>query len=182
LFPFVPGLNELEQSRRRSMKTRLVMVSAAIALCLIEALGASSKPNFSGNWVMDKDRSFSNPPGLDQTILVVQTGDEIKIESKLITPQGERMVNEAYSLDGKEFEFEPPGQAGAKGKRTAHWLPDHRGFVVEDTVTTTSANGPVVGHTTRKWTLSPDGSRLTIDYYIDSQRGSYEAKRVFAKK
>jgi hypothetical protein len=114
---------------------------------------------------------------------VVQTGDQIKIEAKIVTAQGEQNVSESYTLDGKEGAFTPPGnQADAKGKRTASWLPDRRGFVVNDTVTTPSPKGPVVSQTTRKWTLSPDGNTLTIDYYFDGPRGSFEAKRVFAKK
>jgi len=42
--------------------------------------------------------------------------------------------------------------------------------------------GQVTRKTTRKWTLSPDGRTLTVDYYFDDQRGSFEAKRVFVKK
>ena len=165
------------------MKTKLAISLAVAIVCLNQALAAAYKPDFSGTWVLDKNRSFSNPPGLDQTIVVVQSGDQIKIDSKLVTTQGERQVNEAYSLDGKEAEFAPQGgQPNAKGKRTATWLPDGRGFTVIDTVTTTSEKGPVVGQTTRKWTLSPDGNTLTIDYYFDDQRGSFEAKRVFTKK
>jgi hypothetical protein len=62
------------------------------------------------------------------------------------------------------------------------WLPDGRGAVIEDVVTSDSPNGPVTRKTTRKWTLSPDGGTLTVDYYFDDQRGSFEAKRVFVKK
>lgn len=144
---------------------------------------AASKPDFSGTWVLDKDRSFSNPPGLEQTLTVVHTGDQIKLESKQKTAQGERVINETYTLDGKEAEFTPPApQPDVKGKRIASWLPDGRGIVITDKITSTSPKGPVVQDITRKWTLSTDGRTLTIDYYFDDQRGSFEAKRVFGKK
>jgi hypothetical protein len=132
---------------------------------------------------MDVNRSFSNPPGLEQTLNVVHTGDQIKVDAKIKTQQGEQTVNETYTLDGKETDFTPPGQQpGAKGKRKAVWLPDGRGVVVDDVVTSDSANGPVTRKVMRKWTLSPDGKTLTVDYYFDDQRGSFEAKRVFTKQ
>lgn len=166
------------------MKPKLVINCAAAALFLFQIALALAKPDFTGKWVMDTNRSFSNPPGLEQTLMVVHANDQIKVESKLKTQQqGEQTINETYTLDGKETEFAPPGaQPGAKGKRKAMWLPDGRGAVIEDIVTSDSPNGQVTRKTTRKWTLSPDGGTLTVDYYFDDQRGSFEAKRVFVKK
>jgi hypothetical protein len=166
------------------MKPKLVISCAVAVLILLQVALALPKPDFSGTWVMDTNRSFSNPPGLEQTLMVAHTNDQIKVESKLKTQQqGEQTINETYTLDGKETEFAPLGAPpGAKGKRTASWLPGGRGAVIEDVVTSDSPNGPVTRKTIRKWTLSPDGHTLTVDYYFDDQRGSFEAKRVFVKK
>ncbi len=166
------------------MKPKMVISCAAAVLFLLQIALALPKPDCSGTWVMDTNRSFSNPQGLEQTLMVVHANDQIKVESKLKTrQQGEQTINETYTLDGKETEFVPPGaQPGAKGKRKAMWLPDGRGAVIEDVVTSDSPNGQVTRKTTRKWTLSPDGHTLTVDYYFDDQRGSFEAKRVFVKK
>jgi len=165
------------------MKHKSAFAIAIAMICLFGAAFGSSKPDFSGTWVMDTNRSFSNPPGLEQTLVVTHTGDQIKVDAKLKTQQGEQTINETYTLDGKESDYVPPGaQANAKGKRKAMWLPDGRGALIEDVVTADSANGPVTRKTTRKWTLSPDGKTLTVDYYFDDPRGSFEAKRVFAKK
>lgn len=166
------------------MKPKMIISCAVAMLCLLQFASALSKPDFSGTWVMDVNRSFSNPAGLEQTLMVVHNGDQIKVDAKLKTQQqGEQTINETYTLDGKETEFTPPGaQPGAKGKRKAMWLPNDRGAVIEDVVTSDSPNGPVTRKTMRKWTLSADGSTLTVDYYFDDQRGSFEAKRVFVKK
>lgn len=165
------------------MKLKLTISCAVTVLCFWQIALALSKPDFSGAWVLDKNRSFSNPPGWEQTLTVVHTGDQIKLESKQVTARGEQAINETYTLDGKETEFAPAGaQPGAKGKRKASWLPEGRGVVIEDHITSESAKGPVTQQVTRKWTLSPDGSTLTVDYYFDDQRGSFEAKRVFVKK
>jgi len=145
---------------------------------------ASYGTDFSGTWVLDKDRSFSNPAGLDQTLVVTQTGDQLKVDVRLVTAQGgERTLTETYVLDGKETDFTPVGaQEGTKGKRKASWLPDHRGILVDDEITSTTPQGSTVQKVARKWTLSADGKTLTVDYYFDNQQGSFEAKRVFAKK
>lgn len=165
------------------MKRKHLIGSIVAVLSVIQIAAAFVKPDFSGTWVLDVNRSFSNPPGLEQTMTVVHTGDQIKVDAKIKTQQGEQTINETYTLDGKETEFTPPGnQQNAKGKRTSMWLPDGRGAVIDDVVTADSPKGPVTRKTMRKWTMSPDGKTLTVDYFFDDQRGSFEAKRVFVKK
>ena len=160
------------------------MIARAAALVLMCGAGlAGDKANFSGTWVLDKDKSFSNGPGLDQTMTVTHAGDAIKVEGKQVNPRGEFAINESYALDGKEAEFAPPGAgANAKGKRKANWLPDGRGILIADEITSDSPNGPATRQITRKWVLSADGRTLTIDYFIDDARGSFESKRVFVRK
>lgn len=145
----------------------------ASAICL-----AADRADFNGKWVLDKDKSFSNPAGLEQTLTITQTGDQIKLESHLKHARGEQDVNETYTLDGKETEFKPQAPPNATGKRKATWLPTGRGILINDE---TTVDGKVVGQLTRKWTLSADGKKLTVDYFFDDQRGSFESKRVFYK-
>jgi hypothetical protein len=139
---------------------------------------AADRPNFSGKWVLDKDKSFSNPQGLEQTMTLTQTGDQIKMETHLKHARGEQNVNETYTIDGKEAEFTPQSPPNAKGKRKASWLPNGRGILISDE---TTVDGKVVSQVTRKWTLSADGKKMTVDYFFDDQRGSFESKRVFNK-
>jgi hypothetical protein len=139
---------------------------------------AADRANFSGKWVLDKEKSFSNPPGLEQTMTIIQTGDQIKLETHLKHARGEQNVNETYTLDGKETEFTPQAPPNAKGKRKASWLQTGRGILISDE---TTVDGKVVSQVTRKWTLSADGKKLTVDYFFDDQRGSFESKRVFNK-
>ena len=54
--------------RRRSIEVRLAAGMVAVMLAAV-AYGFV-KPNFNGTWVMDKARSFNNPPGLEQTMIV----------------------------------------------------------------------------------------------------------------
>lgn len=94
------------------------------------------------------------------------------------TARGAQKVKESYTLDGKEAEFTPPAPPNAKGKRKVSWLPNNQGIVINDE---TSVGGKVVSQVMRKRTLSADGKSLTVDYFFDDQRGSFEAKRVFNK-
>jgi len=166
------------------MKPKLPVGCAIAVLCLLQVAVAVGKPDFSGTWVLDKNRSFSNPPGLEQTLNIVHAGDQIKLDSKVVTARGEQTINESYTLDGKESDFTPVGgQPGARGRRTSSWLPDGRRIIISDEITSDSPNGPVKQKIMRKWTLSADGSTLTVDYFFDNPGGvSYEAKRVFVKK
>ena len=145
---------------------------------------AATKPNFSGAWVMDRGRSFGLPGNMNQTMQVTQTGDQIDLETKLISPDNERVVKDSYILDGKEHDFTPqlsPGQTSAKGKRTAYWLPGDKGIVVDEVTTSETAKGTVTSKVTRKWTMTAE-DELTIAMYFDGPNGSFEAKRIFKKK
>jgi hypothetical protein len=162
--------------RFKTVLLSLIMLGGAISF-------AADKPNFSGTWVLDKDKSFSNPPGLEQTMTITHNGDQIKLEGKQKTARGEVDLNESYTLDGKQTDFTPPNPPNAKGKRKASWLPNNKGVLIEDEISSNSPEGQqVTQNIARKWQLSPDGSTLTIDYYFDGPRGSFEGKRVFVRK
>jgi hypothetical protein len=50
--------------------------------------------------------------------------------------------------------------------------------LVEDEI---SADGKIIRQISRKMTLSSDGKVLTVDIFLDDQRGSFEIKRVYNK-
>lgn len=166
------------------MKKINTMAFATFLLFALVGFAAPAKPNFSGSWVMDRSRSFGLPGNMNQTMEVTQTGDQIELETKLITPDSERSVKDSYILDGKEHEFTPqvpPGQTPPKGKRTAYWLPGDKGIVVDEVTTSETPKGTVTSKVTRKWTMTAE-DELTIAMYVDGPNGSYEAKRIFKKK
>ncbi|HWT04058.1 MAG TPA: hypothetical protein VN256_27670 [Pyrinomonadaceae bacterium] len=165
-------------------RTRLMCIIVTVVFSLGLVALAEDKPNFSGAWALDKGRSIGLPPGMDQAMTVVHSGDKIELETKLITAQGERVVKDAYTLDGKEAEFTPQGPQGpaGKGKRTAKWLPRGNGIVVNEESTIPTDKGPVTQQLTRKWILSPDGTTLTIDMYHDTPNGQFETKRIFIRR
>ena len=167
------------------MKPRNSIIAATILLLVWGSALGGGKPNFSGTWVMDQSRSIGIPPDLQQTITVIHNGDQMKVEIKIASSQGERTFADVYTLDGKEVEFTPQGMTGpapGKGKRKSAWLPNDRGVLISEETTTDSPNGPIVNQQVRKWTITADGTTLTADYYYDGPRGSFETKRVYVKK
>ena len=158
--------------------------------CFVFAFGlvaVFAKPDFSGSWVMDRQRSFGLPGNMQSAMTVKQTATQLEVETKLIQPNNERTVNDTYVLDGKEYDFNPPAppntapEAAPKGKRTSSWLPSGEGIVANEVITNQSPNGPTKTQVTKKWTFTAEGE-LTIAYFVDGPNGSYEAKRIFTRK
>ena len=124
------------------MKTKNLLVSFALLFGLLSIAVAFQKPNFSGKWELDKIKSFSNPPGLEQSATITQTGEQITFDTKVKTGNNpEQKLTETYTLDGKETEFKPAQPPNAAGKRTASWLPNGRGVLIKDEI---SVDGKVV--------------------------------------
>ncbi|MDQ1591820.1 MAG: hypothetical protein QOG71_2447 [Pyrinomonadaceae bacterium] len=165
------------------MKRKIVaggFAASLVALSLVVA-SAAAKPDFSGKWVMDKAKSEGLPPNMDQAMTVTQTGDKIELETKITTPNGERVIKDSYTADGKETDFTPQGPQGAmgKGKRTTKWSADGAALEVSETATLDGA-GEVSA--TRKWSLAADGKTLTVELNFSGEQGMQKTKRVFVKQ
>ena len=160
---------------------KLTQVIIAL-LSLLPLSLAAAKPNLSGTWKLDRDRSIG-ASSLDQTMTILHNGDEVKLDAKIVAQGREQQINETWTLDQQERTFTPPGAPpGSTGKRKASWLPNGKGVLIEDEVVAKTPNGEVTSRTTRKYTLSADGATLIVDYYIDRPGVSAEAKRVFNKQ
>ena len=173
------------------MRLKTARVCSALALLAASAAFAArpAPPDFSGTWELDQSRSHSIPPDMKQTLTVAQDGDRVAVELKVVTPQGERVIKEAYTLDGKETEFAPPPPPNApkdapapKGKRTAHWMPNGKGFIIEDEIVNpTPQGGTETVLVARKWVQWPDGT-FSIETITVRGGNAFNNKRVFVKK
>jgi hypothetical protein len=146
--------------------------------------GAAKSGNFVGTWALDKANSEGLPPGMDQLMTVVQNGDKLAVETKLITDQGEQVVPDSYILDGREVDFTPrtPGNQSGKGRRTSKLSADGNTIDVTETATFEGPEGAIEVQATRKWTLSPDGKTLKIEMTINGPNGQQVLKRTFVRK
>jgi hypothetical protein len=156
-----------------------------MGLCLLATglVWAAAKPNFSGTWRLDTNRSIGLRQGMEMSMTVRHEGESVEAENKITVPQQpDTIQKDAYKLDGSETEFTPAQPPNAKGKRSGQWLPRGNGFLINETITAPGPNDTTTTiNITRKWVLSPDGTELTLDLYIDDPRGSREVKRIFVK-
>ena len=170
------------------MRLSKTALACAALVLLTAAAYAADHPNFAGTWELDQSRSHSIPPDMKQTMTVTQEGDKVSVELKVVNKQGERVIKDAYTLDGKEAEFAPPPPPNApadapapKGKRTGRWMPNGKGFIVEEEVIAQTPKGPETSIIARKWTAWPDGT-LSIEIITERGGNAFSNKRVFVKK
>jgi hypothetical protein len=155
-------------------------------MILLFALGlsrAEQKTDFSGKWVMDKERSKGLPPEMDQIMTVTQNADRISVETKVLIDADQRTISDSYTADGKEAEFKPQSNDGTtgKGKRVARWAADGKGLEVNEEATFNGPDGAVKVTIKRQWTLSDDGKTLVIVLEVKGPQGDQRTERTFSK-
>ena len=65
----------------------MMMRKILLFSCFVFAFGivaVLAKPDFSGSWVMDRQRSFGLPGNMQSTMTVKQTATQLEVETKLI--------------------------------------------------------------------------------------------------
>ncbi len=166
------------------MKLRITLLSVT-ALVLTAGLAfAATKANFSGTWVMDKARSEGIPPNVEQTMTLTQLGDNLTMQNKIVTAEGDININDSFTINGKEVEFtQKRNDEEVKGKRTSKWLADGNSFESTEEFTVLGGdNVPITQQITRKWVMSADGKTFTVDLFGKTPSGDVHTKRLFVKK
>ena len=164
------------------MRVRLTAVSILFACALCVCVGAAARAGVAGRWKLDPARSEGLPPGMRQVMSVKQEGDVVRIETTLITDEGEQVVPDSYTLDGREADFSPKGPQGqqGKGRRTARWDSERKGIEVDEQVTFDSPEGPVTVKTSRRWKLLDDAT-LSIEMKVEGPHGTQHLRRTFVR-
>ena len=169
------------------MRNTISLTSILLALSiLIAPAAAPARPDFSGRWELDAAKSEGLPPDMKQSMTVKQTADRLEVETKISGPQGDRTVNDTYTIDGKPAEFTPAVLAGGgtakKGTRTASWSADGSGMdVIEEAELDTSEGADTIKGK-RTWRLSDGGKVLTIEIDLTGKNGPLKSKRVYLKQ
>jgi hypothetical protein len=166
------------------MKQQTVFLTVASLLLAVSIAFAAPKANFSGTWVMDKSKSDGIPPNVDQTMTLTQVDDNLTMQNKIVTAEGDININDSFTLNGKEVEFtQKRNDEEVKGKRTSKWLADGNGFESNEEFTIVGGdNLPITQQITRKWVMSADGKTFTVDLLGKTPNGDLHTKRTFVKK
>jgi len=150
---------------------------AAVFICLLLCsltLLAADKPDFSGNWKLNVDKSdfgpMPKPEKADYTI--VHKDPEMNVKSTAVGSMGE-MTNEVKILtDGTEFTNTIRGQ---EVKGTAKW--DGKTLVVTQKL---EVQGTAITFI-QKWTLSDDGKSIVQEVNISTPQGEVAQKAILDK-
>jgi murein DD-endopeptidase MepM/ murein hydrolase activator NlpD len=149
--------------------------------CVLWAGSAVAGVSFSGTWVLDPARSTGLPPGLEQTLVVEQSGDALDVKTTLITDSRDLEIHDVYALGAGERDFEAhlPAVIAKVARRTAVRAGE-LGLNVSDHVEGNGPNGPATVDILRRWELSADGRTLTIDQDVTNNGLATHSHRVLA--
>jgi hypothetical protein len=150
------------------LSTLFVIATANFAI-------AADKPDFSGTWKMDPEKSVFGavPPTTSMTLTVDHRDPNISVHQVSTGPEGDRDLTYKYSTDGKETVSDYMGTAV---KNKARW--DGKAVVVNGSL---DAGGTEV-KLTSKWTLSDDGKTFTDVVGISTPQGDLEITFVLVKQ
>ncbi len=125
-----------------------LMIATVVCLCASLAT-AQTKPNFSGAWKLNAEKSKFTGGGPDNLSIKIDHKEPALTEDwAMSTPNGDRSFQAKYTTDGKETEQEVMGRTA---KTSAKWEGD--ALVIEF-----KSEG---GFFKRKLTLSADGKTMT---------------------
>jgi hypothetical protein len=132
----------------KSRNLAALMIAAIVCLCASIA-SAQTKPDFSGTWKMNREKSKFERGGPDAILIKIDHKEPAFAENWTVsTPDGERSLQAKYTTDGKETEQEVMGRMA---KTSAKW--DGDALVIEFK--------SEEGFFKRKITLSADGKTIT---------------------
>src|SRR5215510_14890587 len=164
---FQPTFNQGEPMKPRNIATLMI----AAIVCIYAAIAeAQTKPDFSGSWKMNREKSKFADGGPDNILIKIDHKEPAFVEDwSISTPNGERSFQAKYTTDGKETEQEVMGRTA---KTSAKWEGD-----------TLMIDWRSEGNFfKRKITLSADGKTMTKVVSQDDGGEKREDTVVFEKQ
>jgi hypothetical protein len=154
------------------MKTILKSVFVIAALA---GTALADKPNFSGDWTMDVDKSNFGPapPPASMTRKVEHTDPALTVTTTQSGGQQDGTSTMKYTTDGKENTNE---MMGNPVKSTLKWDGDHL------VISSKADFGGQEINLTDTWSLSTDGKVLTDVLHLALPQGEFDITIVMNKK
>ena len=159
---------------------RKMAISMLVAGMFASVGMAQSKPDFSGTWNLNVNKSDFGPvPGPNsETVVITQNGTKVTEGVKYEDDQGKQSYDLAYTTDGAEIVY-PAESAPHVGivtlqKLKANW--QGNALVVSE-VLKYQEDADVTGTISRS--LSSDGKVLTMDFDLMTPMGAIARKYVF---
>lgn len=153
-----------------------LLAIACFGLAVVMASHADSKPNFSGEWKLNVDKSDFGPlpPPKSRTDKIDHKDQSLKIARTQTNQQGESTSELSCTTDGKECTGTIRG-VPLTLKTTVEW--DGSALVFDSKGTFNGRDVQIKG----KWTLSADGKTITIARHLAGQEGETDQTIVLEK-
>ena len=155
----------------KTLMSSLLVIAAAAGMAL-----AADKPDFSGDWKMDADKSVF-PAGIPAPSSLTRKIDHkdpsLTVNSSQSGPQGDMNTEAKYSTDGKET---TNSMMGNDVKSKAVW--EGKTLVITSNANFGGADVKLVN----KWSLAEDGKTLTDVLGVSSPQGDFELTFVMVKQ
>ena len=157
------------------MKRLSLFLMVLAVLFAATSATAFAKPNFTGEWKLDADKSNFGPmPPPDKFNLSVKhTDPELEITTDQAGAQGEDKSTAKYKTDGSESVNQ---MRGMDVKSKASWDGDKLKIAAKLDVGGTEIT------LDQTWILSEDGKTLTNALKINSPQGEFEISYVMKKQ
>ena len=155
------------------------MICALLAIPSISFAG--DKVDFTGEWVLNEDKSdFGDGPAFAAVkIVATQEGNTITIGRTRMGRDGEeRTSSETMSMDGKENINE--GERGTSNS-VVTWSDDGTNLTIKSKREFNRDGETFEMNSTEVWTLSEDGNILKIQSDVSSPRGERSATLIYEK-
>jgi hypothetical protein len=157
------------------MKKIALSLLPALVLVLGAFSQAQAKPNFSGEWKINADKSNFGPMPAPAVFdrKIEHDDPKLHVVTKQAGPQGERTSDANYTTDGAEV-TNKMGEMEAKS--TAVWDGD---------ALTLTTRLDIQGNKIEfkeKWTLSEDGKTINSTLHIVSPQGEFDGTIVLVKQ
>jgi hypothetical protein len=154
----------------KKLMSTLFVIAAAANMAV-----AGDKPDFSGSWKMDADKSQFGPipAPTSMTCKISHKDPDLSIEQQQSGAQGDQTMSFKYSTDGKET---TNSLMGNDVKSKAAW--EGKVLVVKSSL---DAGGTEV-KLTSKYSLSDDGKTLTQALSISAPQGDFDMTYVLVKQ
>jgi len=147
----------------------------ALLLATAWCFGAYAKPNFSGTWKLNLEKSEYGPMPAPTSMVdkIAHEDPSLKINRNQAGQQGELNYDLNFTTDGKESTNTIRGNSM---KSTVSWEGE---TLVFDSKLSIQDNEITFKD---KWTVSPDGKTITINRHAASAQGEIDQKLVMEKQ
>ncbi len=151
-------------------------LKCALAVAILSSTALADKPNFSGEWSLNIDKSNLGPmpPPTSMTRKVDHADPALSFTEAVVgSPQGDQTVTIKVTTDGKESTNQ---MMGNPAKTTASWQGNT--LVINMSM---DFQGTEI-KLTDKWELAEDGKTLTDNRHVVIPQGEFDITYILNKK